>query len=479
MRLIRTSAWCEIVEARDRDAIYTYLDKPFSYPVEGAIYSELYRTHRWDGRVHLLKRTRAPGISFPGGLFVEIEKMLAEAGYAFDVDDRRIEAPAMSTRPEWVGPPLRDYQSTAVTLAVVAGRGILKLPIRSGKTLTAAAMIQELGVRALFVVTSDLLLRQAERAMKGALAGITVTTIGAGSWDDTGDVVIASIQTLQARLKTRAFARLARSFGVAFFDEVHHLQGKGDSWRDAALAINAFHKYGLSATVESDPTADCESGDAWLRGIVGPVIYEVSMADLMRVGHLVRATVRFVRHAAPPIKRRWSPIVHDEAIVDSPDRNGRIADVGARYALDGWRVLVDVGRVRHARLLYKALSDRLPPGRVAVLLGSTKAATREQVIDAYSRGDVWVVVSTILGEGIDIPAIEVVINAEGGRAKVAVEQRMRNLTPAPGKRGAVVIELVDTHHPQLAGWTGERLAIYKAKNAFDLVVDPMVDTRPT
>jgi len=111
-------------------------------------------------------------------------------------------------------------------------------------------------------------------------------------------------------------------------------------------------------------------------------------------------------------------------------------------------------------------------GRVALLLGTSSGDERAAVVASWRRGEVLVVVGTILGEGVDIPELSVVINAEGGKANVSGLQRLRNLTLSPGKTEAIVVEFLDTHHPHLCDWTARRLALYRRERAFKIEAEP-------
>ena len=475
MKIIRKGTWAQITDIRDRDAVHRVIDPPFAFKVAGAEFSPQARAKVWDGRVHLVRKVRGGGLEFPAGLYPEVVSLLRGAGYGPEIEEADERLPAPDIGPvEWRGPRLRDYQGAAILAALDRGGGVIRLPIRAGKTMTAGRMIETLGTRSLFVVPSDLLVRQSADVFRDVLGGVEVSTIGGGDWDVSGDVVVATIQTLASRLRTREFARFARSFGAVFLDEVHHLQNDGDAWRDAALALDARYKVGLSATVAVDPKGENDPGAIWIRGICGPVVYSVGMSDLIERGFLVRPTIRFVAHGAEEIKGKPTPAtLYRDGIVECVPRNARIAAEAVAYAQAGRGVLVDASRVPHVRILADLISRGLPPGQVAALTGNSSADDRDAVLQAFRARRIRVIVGTILGEGIDVPEIEVVVNAEGGRAKVSTIQRMRNLTPAPGKVQAVVVEPIDIHHPTFREWTLERLRIYRREPAFRVEIESL------
>lgn len=468
MILTRTGTWSRLTGPFDRESLYAQLDPDFRYKVKGAHWAPSYKAGRWDGRIHLIRRMRTGGLCFPSGLYPEVRARLIGAGYRpVEIDERT--AKPLACRPNWNGHQLRGYQQEAVAKAIAAdGGGILHLPIRTGKTLIGARLVHELATRALFVVPSKLLLGQTIEAFQAALPGLSVTQYGSGLRDTEGDIVIATIQTLAADYGTKRFARIADSYDCVILDECHHLRtDQSEAWRKAALALNAYRKIGLSATVELDRRGVNEASAIWLRGICGRVLYTRSISEMIELGYLVPLRVLFVEHGAPWIDDTgWSSRVYEEAIVYCAPRNEAIVRVAVDAARDGHRVLIDCSRIAHVALLVEALRRALRKPQVAAMTGSTPPKRRERIVQDYRAGRVRVVVGTILGEGVDIPELDYVINAEGGKAKTAAIQRLRNLTVSPGKRQATLVEMIDNHHERLRKWTLERLRIYSAEPAF-------------
>ena len=77
---------------------------------------------------------------------------------------------------------------------------------------------------------------------------------------------------------------------------------------------------------------------------------------------------------------------------------------------------------------------------------------------------------TVFAEGVDIPEVEVVINAEGGRDAKATMQRMRNMTVAEGKNRALLIDFMDEFNPYLQKHSMERLKVYRSIPEFNVEV---------
>jgi len=253
----------------------------------------------------------------------------------------------------------------------------------------------------------------------------------------------------------------------------HHL-GTGDEWRKVVLSLRAKIKVGLSATVQFwDRAQPSDLEDIWLRGVCGPVVASVEMEALFEAGHLLCPKVQIVHPAMDsldlPEKTPWTK-VYAAGIARNVIRNDLIATAAFTHRWAG--VFVDCSQVGHARDI--AMRIRATGAPVSLLLGDTDSETRQKAIQDFRRrlqpwegsrraGDPAILVGTILGEGVDIPELAVVINAEGGSGWIPTIQRLRNLTPSPGKQcPPLIIDFADTHHPILQRWSEQRMATYRA-----------------
>jgi len=477
MRLIRTGSYCVIEDlAAQRDEVFNFLDPHFSYPVEGAEWSDKYQSGFWDGRSHLLKRSKGTKILFPAGLWHEVVALLTTGGYAFDQGDNRASVPC-SAFCAWVGHAPADHQRDAVDAALAAGGGIVKIAIRGGKTLAAARIAFELKQRTLFVVPSNMLINQTAQAFRSYIDGPRVTCVGGGQDDGTGDVVVASIQSLAMRWgdkRTRAswFMPFARSFGLCVVDELHHGGSQGRKWREALHRIDAKHRLGLSATIDLDHDGGLSEADVELHGICGPIVANVTTSELIEQNWLVRPTITFRSHNAPLMKgHSKSPFatVYKHGIAECAERNNTIALSALEHARKGRRVLIDYWRRAHGRWIAHLIRQR--GGKASLMDGSTESARRERMVCELADGTTPILVSNVMGEGVDVPALEVVSNAEGGRAFVSTIQRLRNLTRHPGKTEAWVDEWIDDHHPMLEEHMKARWAVYRREGAFKLELE--------
>lgn len=453
------------------------IDKDLSFAMPNAEWVESFIAGRWDGRIRLYSK-RGSDIVFPGGLTSRVLECLRKSNLpTIHFRDRREDgAETHPISPTWGDCILREYQKDVVAIACESEGGSLLCAVRSGKTTMAARIVYELKSRALFVAPSDALVEQALHSFRNNLRGIRITALGGGLGDDdTGDVVIASIQTLAARSKTPWFREMTTAFGVVIVDEVHHLVGAQDAWRETILQFDAWRKFGLSGSLFTDNESVQLHGES----VCGPPLARLSIEMLTRLGFLVPLHIRFLRHDSEPLPKGWTPKHVARGIVECAARNERILEETCALAKRGEKVLIDVGRVGHARSLWKELRGRLGGKRVSLMVGDDGTAVRKEVMASFNDGSRPVIVSTLLGEGVDVPDLRYVINGEGGSASPSTLQRLRNITPAPGKTDAVLIDFVDLHHPTFASWTKGRLGLYLAQKVFTYEVEPPLSSERT
>ena len=437
------------------------LDEATSYPIEGAHFSPAFKNKVWDGREHLLRKSRRNDFwLLPTGLMSELTDLLKDADWT---DCRRL--PKGSKQLEWIGDPPRDYQEAAVSAVLkdrglFTARGILNLPIRSGKTRIAAGLAQQTGLRTLFCVPSDLLLFQAADAFREVIKDCPVGLAGAGhikpDW-----ITVATVQTMLGR--PGLASELLQDCDLLIIDEAHHLEGP--AWRKLLVRSDALFKVGLSATVFVSQKRQNNKASIWLKACTGPILSRVSMARLIRAGHLMQPIVLFYSfyHDVPGGTWNWQRVVRD-LLAQNKRRNHLIARLAEECVRTGKRVLIDTGRKDQMRLIRDALVQR---GMDAEMIhGDTPANSRWAIIRRFQAREFPVMIGTVFGEGIDIPELEVVINAEGQKSPKATIQRMRNMTPCEGKGEALFIDIADVGQPYLQKHALQRLKLYRGMRGF-------------
>ncbi len=441
MQLVLKNSRIELHPADDfeEDEILAFKDDT-DYFVRGHRHDHRFKMGKWNGKVSLitrLRRDRQQGTTIyraPVGMLP-----LAQRRLKIDeiFDERRV--PGVSIKVEWnkdIIPSLRDYQQEAVDAVVKdrgvrTGKGLLRLPTRSGKTVIAGGAFAELGVKTVFFVQSKSLLQQSVDFFRKALVapeyeGQLIGKIGDGV-KEFGWLTVVCVQSLIAKWEDDDIQDLLETTDLVFFDECHHLEG--ETWREAMTVSDAFYKVGLSATIHQESIIDCTDDTTWIFAATGPILYSLDATDLINEGWLCRPRVRF--HVAPLPEHEtdvevWQSVYKDH-IVENDARNALIAKIARRHVMNGDRVLITTKQIKHSELIRKHLATL--GLKSCVLTGSTKLATRAQQTERFRVGEIDVMLGTVFGEGVDLPWLDTVIVGGALQSPTLTLQRLRNLTP--------------------------------------------------
>ena len=130
--------------------------------------------------------------------------------------------------------------------------------------------------------------------------------------------------------------------------------------------------------------------------------------------------------------------VYTLAISANVDRNNRIIEIANKLLAEDHVVYIHVEEVAHG----KTLAGRIPGAKF--ISGVTGKKEREKTIGDFSSGGLKCLCSTLLGEGVDIPAITAIIMAGGRKTEAGCIQKIgRALRITKTKRAAVIVDFMD------------------------------------
>lgn len=488
MRVVLTNQEIHLQDAPD--ALVKRLRRILSYEPEGAVFSDAYREKRWDGRIHLLRWSkRTKSWQAPAGLAEDIFDELTDHRHEL-VDARRL--PENPAKFRFRATPY-PHQERVIAAALAPrgplrtrARGIIRMAIRGGKTISSAGIMSGLGCRTLFLVEAAPLLSQAVEKLSDAL-GVKAGVVGGGVWQPGRELTVAMVQSLVAKRggkrkvrgtddeyeKIELDPRLTELLGgvdLIVFDECHHLEGA--TYRAIMAATDCPYKIGLTATLNEEPR------DMHLHGATGPVLAEVGASELIEIGRLVAPEVRMVRYErtvpaglkAISKHRTWSAKLRKMLIDENTERNELVARTVRALLDEGLRsVLVHVVHLEHADQLVETI-QRVAKIKVTKVVGKTMPTAREKAIQGLDRGVVKCVVSNILTEGVDVPGLEACINAADGADRKQTMQRLRNITADPKRpdKRAVYVDVADVSHLVTAEHAALRLRVYRSEPGFQI-----------
>jgi superfamily II DNA or RNA helicase len=436
------------------------LRRALSYRIQGFQFSDAWKSGKWDGRRSFYWNGR-----FPTGLSSLVVETLQKLGESVEVEDRR-RKPENGWGMGFYG-ERRDYQRVE-NECIEATRGIINFATGSGKTAVAARIIAKLDLPTLYIVPTKELLYQTAEELKRFL-DLPIGIIGDGKMLTDEFITVATVQTLHRVLKDRNHKHrekigvLTDRVDITFIDECHHLGA--DSFFKVAQAVPSYYKFGLTATAFRT-----DGAEILLQAATGRILVRVSPSDLIRRRVLARTTVAMVRVTYR--SNLWSdPNVgwketYEYGIVLNDHRNGEIVRIARDHLSEDRRVLVLVTRLEHGEIL----SSLLHPQAVFIH-GSNSSEYREQVRNDFRDGRIRCVVATnIYDEGVDLPAVDVLILACGGKSPVKSLQRVgRVMRRAPDKEDALIVDFYDDFNTLLRKHSDERLRMYRTESEFEIV----------
>ncbi|MCK5139117.1 MAG: hypothetical protein KAQ85_04675, partial [Thermodesulfovibrionia bacterium] len=305
---------------------------------------------------------------------------------------------------------------------------------------------------------------------------------------------------------------------LQMYDEGHHLNAVTFS-KIYHLNPKAVHRYGLTAT----PYNRDDMSQMSIITKMGKPFGNVTPSYLIRKGYLAKpkfkmldrphTRVSFSEGALnyePPTRggEKYADRV-TRAIDRNPVYNNFIAKIARKNTRDRKNTLIFVDHIEHGERIkdhmlnlgvpereirlnmaqhakrnpdgsfkYKMVSRTYGTGRntrtkIMKELDKTsvKSVVSNKMTDDFKTGDYKVMIATVgkAGEGVDIPVVDNVIIADGGKSYIETMQKLgRGLRRPKGSRAEV--QVYDFVHPEdtLEKHSYERLDIYSGEKEFDV-----------
>jgi len=354
--------------------------------------------------------------------------------------------------------------------------------------INAAAEICQLPF--LFVVNRVSLLKQAHKDFEKFL-GEKIGFIGDGQMS-FGRFNIATVHTLCSILnidyndddtdeKTFTYTpeqieillALLKSTRMVVVDECHH--AASDMYRKLMKNLpNAIYRIGLSAT-----PFRTDGLDLLLTSAFGDVLYNISASELIRLKYLVKPYIRVVLYKdqelgekfpteQKPGKRKANyNTVYKECVVENQKFNTIVAKLAITHAKVNEQVLISVKQVTHGENILKIIKSIYPDAPVEFLHGKNKKELGDEaVIKRFSERETKILISTLFDEGVDIPAIDVAIDAGGGISPIKMLQLVgRAIRLNEGKERAIIYVFAQPY-THLMKHSVERINILKTEEEF-------------
>lgn len=443
------------------------------------------------------------GLRFPSGLLQTTVDFCADNEVKFEIADIRNKGNQKNMNFDLVipKPPFSEadylFQKDAVAKTIICSRGLLHYPTGAGKTVIMAKIIWTLDKRALVIVPSLQLLNQTFEKFQTYFGPERIGCFGGGKRQLEKDILIATEQSLYSLWKTKPDEfqeSITNSFPVLFIDECHHVataainwsKGKdgkwvqktnnANTWWDVVMSVNAYHKYGMTATLDEKDFND----EFVLRSATGHVISSITVSELIKRKVLCIAKVIMIEIDMPRYKV-WRNIyypVGDKAIqeegalenniLQNNHRNQIIASIANQKVKEGNKVLVLVDKVdTQGKILFEMIPDSI------FLHGKHNTSKRNEGLAEFAKGG-KVLIGTIFKEGFDFPAINVLVIAGGGKSVKSLVQKIgRVLRTCEGKSHAEIFDFMDLDGSMCQRHSEGRLKVYQSEQEYEVLIEKM------
>jgi len=195
-------------------------------------------------------------------------------------------------------------------------------------------------------------------------------------------------------------------------------------------------------------------------GATGPVIFKVGAAQLIKEKVLAEPKVEFLKvDTGTPITGETYQEIYENGITNNKFRNSLILKKVKEHKRD--QVLVLVRIIKHGKNLQTLFAKE--GVKSEFIWGDDKKDHRRNSLDDFKKRKLKVLVSSIiLKEGVDIPAIDVLIVASGAKSKITTLQSIgRALRRTKRKIKALIIDFTDCNDSYLLKHSQRRLQIYQ------------------
>jgi len=356
---------------------------------------------------------------------------------------------------------LRSEQEPIIQLYKKActdkGGGLISLKCGGGKTVLALYIIAMLKKKTLVVVHKDFLMTQWRDRIKQFLPEARIGKIQQNTIDiENKDIVLAMVQSLsQKEYDSEVFS----SFGLAVFDECHHLGAEVFSRSMSKVASK--YMLGLSAT--PDRKDGLRKVFEWY---IGPMVYS-SKKDKnedyieTRIYEYYDKDPKYSKLELLYNKKPCMPRMINNICEHHP-RNLFINDILKKEYETGRKILVLCDRRDYLNQTHKWCNENIKPGVSGQYVGGLKPS---ELRDSQEK-DIILGTFSMASEGMDIPKLNTIILASPKSDVVQSVGRILREKAAVRQFHPLIIDFKDTH-PNLGLFNKQcekRIAFYKRNN---------------
>lgn len=391
-------------------------------------------------------------LALPRGCMDEVAVLLEEQSITVDIEDKRDSGQRLKGM-TFLG-ELRKDQKKAVTEICKHDVGVLQAPTAFGKTVAAIGIIHRRKVNTLILVHNRQLLDQWRERMSSFLSGVDVGVIGAGKRKPTGQIDVATYQSLINR-KDNTIDKVLFQYGQIIIDECHHISAP--NYERLLSEVHARYVVGVTATPER---LDGHQPIIFMQA--GPIRH---IAKAVNQQEFERRVVTRSLYQTPPleISKTERPHIADvyRWLMTNETRNQQIVEDVLASVSEQRNPILLTERREHAELLGVLFGQQ--GVTYELLRGGMGVKARKAVAGRLDDTQVLIATGKYIGEGFDLPRLDTLflampISWKGSLAQYAGRIHRR----AEGKERVIIYDYVDCSLPMLERMFRKRQRGYEA-----------------
>jgi len=385
-----------------------------------------------------------------------------KTGIKYSIVDKRIPLPEPDIEKACQG--LRNHQFEPVIQMLLSGGGILSSSTGTGKTVMAASIIKafnpdDLKMRGtpltVFAAPDKDINRKNWEELRVLLPDREVGLVMSGVKNFSEDVQVITLDSLHLLDP--------EDIGILIVDEVH--SSASETRVETISKIANAARWGVSAT----PSGRFDGGDMLIEGLFGPVVYQLTYQDAVRLGALVPIEVYWVKAPSPSVgmsyylkyKNRDSKI--RAAIINNPPYSKLVAQLlnkipESKSVLCFTQWIAQMANI-HAHCPNVEYVHAQTKDGVGTICPITPKH-RKELYDRMASGEIRKMLAThCWKQGVNFKALDIVVNASGGSSDIAAKQIPgRASRRADGKDKAYVVDFIHEWDVNEDGKPGPLLA---------------------
>lgn len=444
------------IESRCLTPQYRLIENATSYPATFWRKGQYHRVEEEYFKKFYLRRVPTGWTYFLTGLIPRILKYCKLYNIEVKVNINYTEEDILLTLPRGVGSIF--FRPHQVKLCRDCGnnrRGTILSPTATGKTVMQAGIITMFptGTKILLLAHTLSIVSQTYSKFKDEYKFNNVQMLGGGLNKELwGDIVVGTRQTVALMEDHQTY------FDVVIIDEGHHIKKVESQYGKILCEMMAPYRYAFTAT---EPLKLEEK--LTLEGLVGPTIGELTMEEAEEQKLIAKPKVRIVKFDYNRLIRAEKTYdgVYRVGVIENTFKNRRIIKIADQYISEGKKILIMVVSVQHGKNLLE-IAKTLFKMKCEFVWGDVDWTKRDEIKDNLQNGILDCVISNVVWrEGVDIPALDVVINAGGGEDDNQTKQLVgRGLRRTSEKDTVIVVDFFDPSHSYLIKHFGSRFSLY-------------------